>query len=139
MVYMNKSIAELLDNGTYNGYEYAIVSRGLYPCAYVKLPEGHKYYGKDYNDIPIKCHCGLSYSKWTLDVIYKSKGWWFPKSDGCWWIGWNYGHICDYSGDMLEYVQDIHMSYYKKWTTQEILDEVMQVIDNIIEDSRRLM
>ncbi|MCM1315092.1 MAG: hypothetical protein NC205_09600 [Prevotella sp.] len=42
MVYMNKPIAEILDSGVHDGYEYAIVSRGLHPCAYVKLPEGHK-------------------------------------------------------------------------------------------------
>ena len=47
MVYMNKSILDLLDSGIYNGYQYRIVSRGLHPCAYVELLEGHKYYGLD--------------------------------------------------------------------------------------------
>lgn len=36
MVYKNKSIAELLDSGTYDGYEYAIVSRGFSPLCLCK-------------------------------------------------------------------------------------------------------
>lgn len=129
MIYMNKSIAELLDSGTYNGYEYAVVSRGLHPCAYVKLPEGHKYYGLDYDDIPIACHCGLTYSDSYVDGLSYSDGW---------WIGWDYGHCCDYSGFMMrEYWCDIDTSKYKKWTTVEILEEVKQVIDQLSEYERQ--
>ncbi|MDE5860857.1 MAG: hypothetical protein K2H28_01535 [Ruminococcus sp.] len=123
MIYKNESVAKLLDNGIYKGYEYAIVSRGFHPCAYVKLPEGHTYYGLDYDDIPVECHCDLSYSENSLDVM---------PSDSGWWIGWDYGHCCDYSGFMLqEYWHDIDTLRYKKWTTAEILKEVKQVIDQL--------
>ncbi|MDE5558429.1 MAG: hypothetical protein K2J32_12230 [Ruminococcus sp.] len=81
MVYMNKPIAEILDSGVHDGYEYAIVSRGLPPCAYVKLPEGHKYYGLKYDDIPVECHGGLTYSKSYVNGLF---------TDGGWWIGWDY-------------------------------------------------
>ncbi|MDE5771275.1 MAG: hypothetical protein K2I06_06550 [Ruminococcus sp.] len=40
MVYEPRFKTELLDSGTYNGYQYRIVSKGLHPCAYVKIPEG---------------------------------------------------------------------------------------------------
>ncbi|MDE5620467.1 MAG: hypothetical protein K2O29_01380 [Ruminococcus sp.] len=123
MIYRNKSITELLDSGTYNGYQYRIVSRGLHPCAYVKLPEGHKYYGLDYVDIPVDCHYGLTYSDSYVDGLFVGNGW---------WIGWDYGHCCDYSGFMMhEHWKDVDTSYCKKWTTTEILKEVKQVIDQL--------
>lgn len=125
MVYMNKSIVELLDSGTYDGYEYAIVSRGLHPCAYVKLPKGHKYYGLDYDDIPVDCHCGPTYAESYLDIIPLNSGW---------WIGWDYGHCCDYSGFMMhEYWLDCNTSHYKKWTTAEIFEDVKRVIEQLNE------
>ncbi|MDE6833340.1 MAG: hypothetical protein K2J39_03695 [Ruminococcus sp.] len=123
MIYKNKSVAELLDSGTYKDYEYAIVSRGFSPCAYVKLPEGHTYYGLDYDDIPVECHGGLTYSDYYIDGMPSGSGW---------WIGWDYGHCCDYSGFMInENWHDI--SRYKKWTTTEILEEVKRVIDQLKE------
>lgn len=125
MVYMNKSIAEILDSSTYKGYEYAIVSRGFHPCAYLQLTEEHKYYGLKYDDIPVDCHCGLTYSESWLDVL--------PENDG-WWIGLDYGHCCDYSGFMIhEHGLDIDTSYLKKWTTAEILEEVKNVIRQVHE------
>ncbi len=112
MVYQNRSITELLDSGTYNGYEYAIVSRGFHPCAYVKLPENHICYGLDCNDIPVECHYGLTYSADSLDVM---------PSDSGWWIGWDYAHCTDQIGK----------TEGKKWTTSEILTEVKQVIQQL--------
>lgn len=125
MVYMNKSIAEILDSGVNDGYEYAIVSRGMHPCAYVKLPYEHKYYGVDYDDIPVKCHCGLTYSDNRLDVLPLRSGW---------WIGWDYGHCCDYAGFMMhEYWQNVDTSDKKRWTTAEILEEVKEVVRQVNE------
>lgn len=125
MVYRDKSIAELLDSGTYDDYEYEIVSRGLHPCAYVKLPEGHKYYGLGYDDVPVDCHCGLTYAENYLSILPLESGW---------WIGWDYGHCCDYSGFMMhEHWKDVDTSHYKKWTTAEIFEEVKQVIDQLKE------
>lgn len=116
MVYMNKSILDLLDSGIYNGYQYRIVSRGLHPCAYVELPEGHKYYGLDYNDIPVDCHGSLTYSYIYVDGLFSGTGW---------WIGWDYAHSGDYTGLNL-------CEHWKKWTTAEILEEVKQVIDQLL-------
>lgn len=33
-----------------------------YRCGYVGLPKENRYYKKKYDDIPVDCHCGLSYS-----------------------------------------------------------------------------
>ena len=115
MVYKNKWETELLDSGVHDGYEYAIVSTGSHPCAYVKLPEEHKYYGVDYDDIPVKfCYglFGLSYSYDFLAVMPSHSGW---------WIGWEYPPYFDYGG-ILDSI---------KWTTAEILDDVKDVIGQV--------
>lgn len=125
MVYMSEYTAELLYSGVYIGYEYAIVSRGLHPCAYVKLPHGHKYCGMDSDSIPVDCHGGLNYADNCLDIL--------PMCEG-WWIGWDYGQCCDYNGFMVhEYWKNTDTSHCKKWTTAEILEEVKEVIRQLKE------
>ena len=62
-----------------------VYANGLW-CGYVGLPENNKYYKKKYDDIPIDCHCGLTYSKPGL----------FGQNDNdTWWIGFDCGHFFD--------------------------------------------
>ncbi len=123
IIYRNKLVTELLGFGVYNGYEYAIVSRGTPPCAYVRLTKDHIYYGEDYDKIPVDCHCGLTYADSCIDVLPERSGW---------WIGWDYGHCCDYAGYMKSPEwSDIDTSHYKKWTSSEIFEEVKQVIEQL--------
>ena len=56
----------ILENKEYEGYEYYIITLGSHPCCYVLLPKGHCYHGEHYDDIPIECHFGLTYSEPTL-------------------------------------------------------------------------
>ena len=89
MIYKDMSTPEILDEGHYKQYHYAIVSLGSHPCAYVELPENHQFYEKFYDDIPIECHGGLTYSSITFQG--------------------------------------------RTWSTEEILSEVKQVIDQLCE------
>lgn len=120
MVYQNKRVIDMLDEGTYKDYHYAIVSLGSHPCAYVELPKGHKWYGKDYDDIPVSCHGGLTYSRIGLLS---------PSSDyhkNGFWIGWDYAHYGDYCGWHGDFC-----SYDKKWATEEIFQEIKEVIEQL--------
>lgn len=123
MVYKKRGDIEILDNGVYNGYQYWIVSYGSHPCAYVELPKDHKYYGKDYADIPIDCHGGITYSG-CHDKISNS-----------FLIGWDYAHCDDYlycnSTKFLGSDVQSFLDSGKKWTTEEIFEEVKQVIDQL--------
>ncbi len=56
-------------------------------CAYIIIPEGHRFHGQNYEDIDIDCHGGLTYEG-TLDQ-YESK------LNGQWAIGWDYAHAMD--------------------------------------------
>ena len=120
MIYKSTQEREVLERGKYKGYEFEIISYGTHPCAYVCVPVGHPFYEKPYDEVDVDCHWGLTYSQ---------RG-----TDGKWWIGWDYAHCDDYGGMSLLYAS---MGYAfddngKKWTTDEILKEVFEVIDQLI-------
>lgn len=57
-----------------------------YRCGYVGIPKRDRYYGKFYDDIPVSCHCGLTYAK---DYLHNQA------DKEIWWIGFDCGHCCD--------------------------------------------
>jgi hypothetical protein len=95
-----------------------LVLRG--PCAmvaYLGIPLKHPLAGKDYNDIPLSVHGGL-----TFGEKGKEGGNW-PK--GYYWYGWDYGH----SGDKPFYALDptLGISYHSNdhgWTAKEVIPEI---------------
>ena len=97
---------------------FKIISYGWHPCAYIEIPKTNKFYNKDYDDVDINCHCGLTFGD------FKDFG------DGSkYYFGWDYAHCGDYSGlDIFDMIP-----YGKKWKTKEILDEVFVAIDSLIE------
>ena len=71
----------------YKGFPCVILFMPMgYRRGYVGLPKENRYYKKKYDDIPVDCHCGLTYSGGRL----------FGQSDkDTWWIGFDCGHFCD--------------------------------------------
>lgn len=127
MIYKNRfkgniEQIEILDEGIYHNYHYAIVSLGSHPCAYIEIPEGHRYYGEVYDEIPLDCHFGLTYADDTgiLNGYNYRSGY---------WIGWDYAHLGDY------YCAKGYSKspLLKRWTTEEILAEVKDVINQLVE------
>lgn len=114
---------ELL-KGEYRGYRYRIMDLGTHPTAYVKIPEGHPLYKKDWMDWKhpiddeIEVHGGITYSR---DYLYCE-----GKNLYGWWIGWDYAHYLDHMGYDPETVG-------KRWTTEEIVHDVTSVIDQCVE------
>jgi hypothetical protein len=68
------------------GCDCTIIRNGLGSlCGYVRVPDGHPWHGKHYDDIDAKVHGGLTFSgKLRADM------------DG-WWIGFD----CAHSGDLV--------------------------------------
>lgn len=116
MVYKEAREVETLDEGTYKGMDYIILSLGVHPTAYVRIPRGHQYFKKKYDDIDIDVHGGLTYA--SGDVANAKKV--------GWWIGWDYAH----SGDYIGY-DGVYDRNGRHWTTEEILDDVKSVIDQL--------
>lgn len=121
MIYSAKRLnpPEMLADGEYNGFHFFVLSLGTHPCAYIDVTETDLN-GKDYADIDISCHFGLTYSREYLNTVDK-KGW---------FIGWDYAHYCDFAGYELEMPIGIRTGG-KKWTTAEIVNECKQVIDQL--------
>ena len=49
-------------------------------CGYVSVPAEHPLHGKDYNDVDVEVHGGLTYS---------------DERDGLWWFGYDCAHWDD--------------------------------------------
>ena len=134
MVYTDRMTkAVLLANDTYKGYEYVVLSLGSHPCAYVVLDEGDKLFGLDYDDInenfDVYCHYGLTYSEDYLSFLEFSNKYKCDVKVGIhnkWVIGWDYGHMDDYTG----FCGDILGG--KKWTTEEIVGECKEFIEQLV-------
>lgn len=111
MVYtQRRQEASRLTDGEYRGYHYYVLSFGTHPCAYVDIGDTNVV------ESAIECHGGVTYSrKYLATVEHKS-----------WFIGWDYAHCYDYSGDIPELTR-----HCKKWTTAEIVGECKSVIDQI--------
>lgn len=120
MKYGAERICRILHKGEFKGFNFAIINYGTHPCCYVFLPEGNKYFGKTYDEIDIDCHGGLTFSE--DDLIFNP----LPNKD--WIIGWDYAHYNDYMGyygELESYEKN------KKWTTEELFEEVKQVIEQL--------
>jgi len=125
MNYQKERTCFILDKGIYKGFKYSIVSYGTHPCCYVFIPENHKYYGVNYDDIDIECHGGLTYSNY--DLCFN------PVKNDEWVIGWDYAHWGDYMG-YYEIIKSVNHEQDKKWTIQELYDDVKSVIEQLQEE-----
>lgn len=109
MEYKDYRTYECICKGRYKGYHFAIINLGFHPCAYVKIPVAHPYYGKNHNQLDgIECHWGMIYSKFG------------------WWMSWDYAHAGDFLGYYTE--EDGDLWNNKRWTLCEMLDDVERVI-----------
>lgn len=124
MVYQIERKIEILCEDTYKGYQFYILNLGTHPTAYIEIPRTSKLYGKGYNEIydmgiDIDVHGGLTYSDDHLQTIKQKT----------WFIGWDYAHTGDYyCSPYARLLND------KKWTTEEIFEDVVKAIEQIIKE-----
>lgn len=124
MIYKNMHDPEVLCDEWFCDYKYTIISNGTHPCAYVRIPQNHPCFGKNYEELEsIDVHGGLTYSQ---NHIPRQRA-----EESEWWIGWDYAHGGDYFGDpAIQYKGFIGA---KKWTVDEILKDVESVIKQLQE------
>ena len=126
MVYQKDRKTEILYHGFYKDYEFYILNLGTHPTAYVNVINNNLLVMKDYDEIDIDVHGGLTYSQDCLyinDEREKVKGW---------FIGWDYAHYDDYDGYEINLPKELS-TYGKKWTTEEIFEDVKDVIDQCVD------
>lgn len=124
MVYQVKRLEtpEILASGNVCGYQYYVVSMGMWPCAYVSIPKEDICFGQ--TDLPIDCHGGITYNRtYLLDSAVK---------DG-WVIGWDYGHCFDYNGYNMTFGDPSFPLQQKKYSTEEMINDCKDVIKQLVE------
>lgn len=112
---------EQIAAGTYKNFDYYVLNLKTHPTAYIDVTDS-PLNGVCYDYIDIYCHGGLTYSEPTLKTVDK-KGW---------FIGWDYAHYRDYM-DYGDTSLNNMFSNDKKWTTEEIVEECKNVINQIVE------
>lgn len=127
MIYQVERKIEVLDTGTCFGFFYWILNLGTHPTAYIKIPRNNKYFRKDYEEVDIDVHGGLTYSS---DHLYISET---QQLEG-WFIGWDYSHCGDYAGYEEKLPEELRVGG-KKWTTEEIREEVYKACKQLLKES----
>ena len=112
--------AEQIAGGTYKNFDYYVLNLKTHPTAYIDVTNS-PLNGCD-EDIDISCHGGITWGDNFVKYIDK-KGW---------FIGWDYAHYGDYM-DYGDTSLNNMFSNDKKWTTEEIVEECKNVIDQIVE------
>lgn len=79
----------LLIKGVHLGFEWEVTSNRMgFRCGYVRVPAGHPWHGKAYDDIDADVHGGLTFAHPDTDC---GKG----GEDNAWWLGFDCGHYMD--------------------------------------------
>lgn len=123
MIYQADRKNEILFSGTYKGYPFYIMNLGTHPTAYINVIYDMRYKFKDYDQIDLDVHGGLTYSENNLLLEEERVKGWF--------VGWDYGHYNDYDGYEMRFSEELQ-SNGKKWTTEEIFEEVKLAIEQLI-------
>lgn len=73
----------VLSEGEHEGFQFLVAHNGIgFRCGYVRVPAGHPWHRKEYDNIEAEAHGGLTYSD-------------ADKDDDSWWVGFD----CEHSGD----------------------------------------
>ena len=134
MEYSNYCKPKVLAQGSYRDILFCVVSYGTHPCCYVDIPKTHPLYKTDYFDAGISCHGGLTYGKSEKEFVKVVKD--FKMRQNGYVFGWDYAHIDDYYISLLPHT-DNKLKESKKWTTEEMLQEVDRVIYQLRLDTWR--
>lgn len=127
-----KKTREILFANKYKGYQFYIMNLGLGPTAYVEIPKDNKFYKIHYNDyddynLNLNVHGGVTYTHDYLIISDEPH----QTIENSWFVGWDYMHCDDYM-PMYEKWSSINDIKLKRWTTDEIFEEVKSAIDEII-------
>lgn len=121
MEYSKEISCIILDKGIKDVFYWFILNRGAHPCAYVGVSKDHPFFNKEYDSCNIDVHGGLTFA--DSDFLFNP-----IMIEDIWWLGWDYAH----AGDHYHYEsKSIPLDTGKKWTTEEIKQEVFDVIKQL--------
>lgn len=132
-----KSPYRILYSGTCKGYRIVIVNmHGIHPCAYIQVP----FDEIDNSDVVerisdnLSCHGGVTYVGDIADACSELGD--TPAKHT--WIGWDYGHLCDYrpkptipKGIHFPLPEEFTYYHRHKWTTEEVYRDVISACKSL--------
>lgn len=84
-------------------------------CGYVGVAEGHSYFKKGYDDVPVDVHGGLTFADFCADTKDESSGICHVPAEGephrVWWLGFDCAHLGDASPAYRRYYHYRDESY----------------------------
>lgn len=100
-------------------------------CGYVRLPIGHRYWGKGYDELDVSVHGGLTFAE--------------RAEDGAWWIGFDCAHYNDARVDPSARIEDITDEQTRRtieivrqfpmqahfWSLEEVIAETEQLAQQL--------
>lgn len=120
-LYDENGEVKLVGSGEWKGYKFHIVTVGTHPNAYIELNQ--KEIKMPWERI-LEVHGGVTYHERSCHYS-------FPEMNGKAMVGWDYAHCCDY------HISSLGERTGKKWTSDEIVDECVSVIEQIIKGINR--
>ena len=124
----------LLAKGVHEGYEWEVTSNRIgYRCGYVRVPLGHPWHGKGYDDVRTadgdwpEVHGGLTFAEPDTDC---GKG----GDDNAWWVGFDAAHAGDAPDPELPgYDARMAIGYGTVKTTAYVASECRRLADQAAE------
>jgi hypothetical protein len=113
---------DVLSRGEHAGFQWMVIHNGFgYRCGYVRIPRGHPWHGKTYDDLndldEVSIHGGLTFSR--ADQPCDQGG-----ADDAWWIGFDCAHAGDGADMSLPGCHHVLppalRSLFHVWTTVEV-------------------
>lgn len=82
-------------------------------CGYVGVSSEHPTYGKNYGDVDVDVHGGLTFSSKCLPTEDKAHGICHvdPENDDVWWLGFDCGHAWDFVPGMAKYHKEFNLQF----------------------------
>ena len=129
MMYSPNMNTHILAKGAFQGdrgvYEWYVINYGSHPSCYITVPLSSRFFNKLENDDIVRninCHGGMTFAGEQFpisveNIAYRVNGW---------VLGWDYIHDTDYR------ISPLYTHEGKMWSTEEMVDECSNVIDQII-------
>lgn len=140
MVYHHEHFAkpQVLYIGDYKHYTFFVLNLGTHPTAYIRLPENHPFYAKNYeeaNHYFTNSQARLSYAfddtfTFSDSSVNFNSNLNRPVPDG-WYIGFDRAHMGDWVGFLSDEVNI--RAGYRKYTTEDMIQDCKFAIDCLSE------
>jgi len=114
----------VLDSGKYLGYDYYIFNGNICPFAYINIPKRSILFEKE-RFIKENIFPHGSISRFCRALLINNAYMYG------YWIGWDYG----LEGDYTTLIRELNV---KKWTTEEILNDVINTIEILKENENEV-